>query len=56
MNKSSVADLGQICTISKIRIVHPTKTRDPLSGICLSDESMRRIEDKLHFLFFVNKI
>lgn len=56
MNKSSVADLGQICTISKIRIVHPTKTRDPLSGICLSDESMRRIEDKLHFLFFAKKI
>lgn len=56
MNKSSVADLGQICTISKIRIVHPTKTRDPLSGICLSDESMRRIEDKLHFLFFSNRI
>ena len=56
MNKSRVADLGQICTISKIRIVHPTKTRDPLSGICLSDESMRRIEDKLHFLFFSNRI
>lgn len=56
MNKSSVADLGQISTISKIRIVHPTKTRDPLSGICLSDESMRRIEDKLHFLFFSNRI
>lgn len=56
MNKSSVADLGQISTISKIRIVHPTKTRDPLSGICLSDESMRRIEDKLHFLFFSNRV
>lgn len=56
MNRSSVADLGQICTVSKIRIVHPTKTSDPLTGICLSEESMKLIEDKLHFLFFANKI
>lgn len=55
MNRSSVADLGQICTISKIRIVHPTKNRDPLAGIRLSKDSMDRIEDKLQFLFFLNK-
>ena len=52
LNHESVADVGQICTISKIRIVHPVKKTDVLTNICLSPESMYKIEEKLHHLFF----
>jgi uncharacterized protein YifN (PemK superfamily) len=52
LNHESVADIGQICTISKIRIVHPLKKHDVLTGVCLSPSAMQRIEQKLHQLFF----
>ncbi len=52
LNHESIADVGQICTISKMRIVHPTKKNDVLAGVCLSDESLARIETKIKDLFF----
>lgn len=54
MNKSSVADLGQICTISKMRIITPTKAKDYLAGECLSASAMIAIQEKIQLLFFQN--
>lgn len=42
MKLGSVAKVEQITTISKIRIIDPKKTADVLSGIRLSDESMKK--------------
>lgn len=52
MNHESIADVGQICTISKMRIVHPIKKGDVLTSVCLSSQSMARIEEKIRTLFF----
>ena len=52
LNHESIADVGQICTISKIRIVHPLNKRDVLFDVCLSDDAMKRIEKQVKYLFF----
>ncbi|MBE6106790.1 type II toxin-antitoxin system PemK/MazF family toxin [Anaerovibrio lipolyticus] len=54
LNNESIADVGQIGTVSKIRILHPVKKQDVLTGVCLSEESLKRIEDKVKFLYFGN--
>jgi len=54
LNHESVADVGQICTISKIRIVHPTQKSDVLHDILLSLDTMSRIEEKIEHLYFSN--
>ena len=51
LNHESIADVGQICTVSKIRIMHPTKKHDVLYDIRLSDETMQRVEEKIRHLY-----
>ena len=54
LNHQSIADVGQICTVSKIRIVHPTKKWDVLTNVCLSAGTMNRIEEKIKYLFLLS--
>lgn len=54
LNHESVADVGQICTVSKIRIVYPVKNNDVLADICLSEYALGKIEKKMQYLFFGN--
>lgn len=43
----SIADTGQIITISKQKIVTPTKTADLLYGIKVLPDDMKKIDDKI---------
>ncbi len=54
MYDETIADVGQMCTISKMRIITPTKARDYLAGECLSASAMTAIQDKIQLLFFEN--
>ena len=54
MYDETIADVGQMCTISKMRIITPTKARDYLAGECLSASAMTSIQDKIQLLFFEN--
>ena len=51
MNTGSVALLHQVTTISKQRIYNPKTTKDILSGIRLSNQSMNLIDEKIKNLF-----
>lgn len=52
--KESVADTGQLITISKQRIITPAKDREPLAGIILSPDIMGEIDEKLRYLYLDN--
>lgn len=51
MKKGSIALLSQITSISKMRIIKPTRTTDALSGIRLSDESLNAIDNHIKQLY-----
>lgn len=51
LKAESIADIGQITTISKQRIIHPCKTNDVLTGILLPDELLKAINAKLQHLY-----
>lgn len=51
MKHGSIALVGQITTISKIRIYDPIYPGDVLSGIRLSKESMDKLDNKTIELF-----
>lgn len=51
MKSGSVALINQITTISKQRIYNPKKDFDILSGITLSNEKMKLIDEKIKKLF-----
>ena len=51
MKKGSIALINQITTISKQRIYNPKKELDILSGIKISDEKMKLIDEKIKKLF-----
>lgn len=51
MKPGSIALVGQITTISKIRIYDPLYPSDTLSNIHLSAETMDKLDDKLRELF-----
>lgn len=51
LKDESVADIGQIITISKQRIQHPCKVNDVLTGIILSQELMNLIDEKIKHLY-----
>lgn len=53
MKTGSIALINQITTISKQRIYNPKKDFDILSGIQISDENMKLIDEKLKS-FFIN--
>ena len=47
MKRGSIALVNQITTISKIRIYDPKTSRDMLSGIKLSNESLDKIDEEI---------
>lgn len=51
MKQGSVALLGQITTISKMRIYDPQKSKDVLYGISLSEDNMVKINEKIKELY-----
>lgn len=51
MKKGTIALTNQITTISKQRIYNPKKDLDILSGIKISDEKMKLIDEKIKKLF-----
>jgi mRNA-degrading endonuclease toxin of MazEF toxin-antitoxin module len=51
MKSGSIALISQITTVSKIRIIKPKRTTDPLSGIRLSDETLNKIDEKIIELY-----
>lgn len=51
MRQGSIALVGQITTISKIRIYDPKTDHDILSGIKLSNEKLDLIDSEIHKLF-----
>lgn len=51
MKRGSIALVGQVTTISKIRIYDPLYPRDILSDIRLSAESMNKLDAKIKELF-----
>ena len=51
MKHGSIALVGQLRTISKIRIYEPKTGKDPLSNIRLSNESLDKIDLEINKLF-----
>ena len=47
LNNESIADMGQIITISKQRIKHPCKPHDVLTGVILDEETLNSISEEL---------
>lgn len=54
MKSGSIALVGQIKTISKIRIYDPKTNDDVLSKIKLSSETLDKIDDEIKNLFLKN--
>lgn len=55
MKEGSTVLVGQITTISKMRIYDPQKTKDVLHGITLSKENMDKINEKIKELYIFTK-
>lgn len=55
MKHGSIALVGQITTVSKIRIYDPLFPSDTLSNIRLSPDSMDKLDNKIRELFTKNK-
>lgn len=51
MKNGSIAKIEQITTISKQRIYDPKKSADVLSGICFSNTTMDKINEKIKELY-----
>lgn len=51
MKSGSIALVGQLTTISKIRIYNPKNTHEALHGIKLSDSEMDLIDNKIIELY-----
>ncbi len=51
LKEGSIADLGQIITISKIRIINPCNASDSLKGISLKEKDMDVISKKIKYLY-----
>ena len=51
MKKGSIALVGQITTVSKIRIFDPKTNKDVLSNIRMSNETMNKIDDAIEHMF-----
>lgn len=52
MSKGTIAQVGQMCLMSKMRIYYPTTTSEKLYGIKLSSENVQKIKDKFNELYF----
>lgn len=55
MKQGSIALMGQITTISKMRIYIPKKSTDILYGVSLSADAMEKINEKIKKLFIKSK-
>lgn len=55
MKKGSTVLVGQITTVSKMRIYDPKKSKDVLYGISISKENMDKINDKIKELYVFKK-
>lgn len=55
LNKKSIADINQITTISKLRILNPQRKEDTLSNVILDSEYMDQINNKIKELFVFDK-
>lgn len=51
LKNESIADTGQIITISKQRINHPCKSSDVLANVILPENYLKAIEEKLKKLY-----
>lgn len=51
MKKGSIALISQITTVSKIRIIKPLKGTDALSNICVSNDTLDKIDTKIKKLY-----
>lgn len=56
LNKESVADIGQIITVSKQRIITPCHSKEPLANIILPKELMSLIDARLTKLYIDKNI
>ena len=55
LKAGSIAKVGQIITISKMRILAPRKKTDPLFGVRLASQDMCKIDRRLEELYFFHK-
>ena len=51
-SQGTIAQVGQMRLISKMRIYYPTSTSEKLYGLKLSDENIIRIKNKFNELYF----
>lgn len=51
-SQGTIAQVGQMRLISKMRIYYPTSTSEKLYGLKLSDENIIRIKNKFDELYF----
>ena len=52
MSRGTIAQVGQMCLMSKMRINNPTSTSEKLYGIKLSPENIKKIKEKFDELYF----
>lgn len=52
LKSESLADIGQITTISKQRIKNPVRNDDALANVIIPDNLMKILEEKIQFLYF----
>lgn len=52
MSRGTIARVGQMCLMSKMRIYYPTSTSEKLYGIKLSPENIKKIKEKFDELYF----
>lgn len=55
LSKKSIADINQITTISKSRIINPIRSNDTLSGVRLDSHYLDKINLKVKELFIFDK-
>lgn len=52
LSKGTIAQVGQMCLMSKMRIYYPTISSEKLYGIKLSEENIKKIKEKFEELYF----
>ena len=52
MSKGTIAQVGQICLMSKMRIYYPTSVSEKLYKVTLSKENIQKIKEKFDELYF----
>lgn len=55
LKTGTIVEVGQIITISKIRILNPKQSSDSLSKIHLSSEDLDKLNEKIKYLYIYDK-